>query len=406
MATFNFKAKDVSGRIVSGTIEAASEQDVFGKLSLEGQLPLDVRELTRSRRWWDGDISLALRRVRKKDLLVFTRQMRVLLRAGVPVLSALRAVAQQTENPKLRVAVEALRSEVQEGNALSEAMLSHEKVFGELYINTIRAGEVGGTLDQVLDRLSEALEHDVEMEAAVKSAVRYPLAVIVAMVCSVFVLMTLVVPKFAALYARFQTRLPFPTRALIGVSGFMKSYWYLLLVGAVSVATGFARFVKNRTGRRLWHRFLSKVPVFGKLGNEIAVSRFCRMMAMLVRSGLPLTRTLEVVARAVGNAPVEDESLALLRSVEEGEGLSPALVGSKVFPPMVGHMVAVGEKSGTLDTVMEEASRHFDAEVRYKIKNLTTLLEPVLVAILAGGVLVLMLAIFLPLWDMIKLFKH
>jgi len=403
---FSFKAKDVSGRTVNGSLEAASEQEVLGKLSREGHFPLDVRQVTASRRLWDGDLLSALSRVKKKDLLIFTRQMRALLRAGVPVLSALRAIGQQTENPKLQKTIQVIGSEVEEGNTLSEAMRSHVKVFGELYVNTIKGGEVSGTLDQVLDQLSEVLEHELEMKAAITCAVRYPLMVVVTMFCSVFVLMTLVVPKFAALYARFQTRLPLPTKVLIGVSGFMRSYWHLLIIGAVCLMIAFARFVRSKTGRRIWHKFLSNIPVVGKLVSEIAVSRFSRMMAMLVRSGLPITRTLQVVAGAVGNALLEGEVDVLLQSVEEGSGLSPALSESKVFPPMVGQMVAVAEKSGTLDTVMEEVSRHYDAEVRYKVKNLTTLLEPMLLAALSAWVLVLMLAIFLPLWDMIKLFKH
>jgi len=404
--TFNFKAKDVSGRTVSGTIEAVSEQDVFGKLSLKGQLPLDVRELTRSKKKWEGDILSAFKRVKKKELLIFTRQMRSLLRAGVPVLDVLGAIREQTANPKLKSTVEALYSEVEEGNTLSEAMRSHVKVFGELYISTIKGGEISGTLDHVLDSLSEVLEHEVEMEAAIKSAVRYPVMVIVAMFCSVVFVMSFVVPKFAALYARFQTALPLPTRVLIAISGFARSYWHLVIVGAVCAGIAFARLVRTAKGRRLWHKFLSKVPVLGKLVNEIAVSRFSRMMAMLERSGLVITRSLQVAAGAVGNALVEEEVDVLLRSVEEGSGLSPELVGSKVFPPMVGQMVAMGEKSGMLDTIMEEVSRHYDAEIRYKVKNLTTLIEPMLLAIMAVGVLGLMLAIFLPLWDMIKLFKH
>jgi MSHA biogenesis protein MshG len=406
MPTFTFKAKDVAGRTVTGSMEAASRKEALAELSRERRVPLDVRQAKGRGKWWEGDVLWGLRRVRKKELLVFTRQMRSLLRAGVPVLSAVRSIGEQTDNPKLRMIVEGLASEVEEGRTLSEAMRSHVKVFGELYVNTVRGGEVSGTLDKVLEQLGDVFEHEVEMQAALKSAVRYPVMVVVAMFCSVAFMMSFVVPRFAALYARFKTRLPFPTRVLIGVSTFVRDNWYFLVAGAICLAIALGHFVRSRKGRRLWHKFLSKLPVLGKLVGEIAISRFSRMMAVLERSGLVITHSLQVAAGAVGNALVEEEVDAVLRSVEEGGGLSPVLERSKVFPPMVGQMVAMGEKSGMLDTAMEEISRHYDSEVRYKVKNLTTLLEPILLALLAGGVLVLMLAIFLPLWDMIKLFKR
>jgi MSHA biogenesis protein MshG len=406
MPTFHFKAKNIAGGTVSGSIEAASEQEVLTRLSGGGHVPLNVRRLTGSRKWWDGDLSLALSRVKKKDLMIFTRQLRSLLVAGVPVVSAIDAIVPQTKNPRLKATVRSLGKEVEEGSTLSDAMSSHVRVFGELYVHTIKGGEISGMLDGVLQRLSETLEHEVEMEFAIKSAVRYPIMVIGAMACSIAFVMTFVVPRFSALYSRFHTRLPLPTRALITISNLVRDYWFVFVIGGAFLLIAFARLVRKGEGRRIWHRVLCTVPVMGTLLKEIAVSRFSRLLSMLIRSGLPMTRALDAAGEAVGNALVEREVGALSESVEEGAGLSPVLVQSTVFPPMVGQMVAMGEKSGTVDTALEEVSRYYDAEVKYKVKNLTTLLEPVLLVVLAAAVLGLMLAIFLPLWDMIKLFRH
>lgn len=400
MPQFTYRAVTPQGNIIEDKMEAANAQAVAEKLQQFEFLPLKISARGSGLK---RDIFNSAPKVKVDDVIVFTRQLVTLLKAGVPLLACLDALGEQTENKGFKDIILVIYRDIESGLSFSEALGKHPKVFASMYVSSIRAGESGGALDEVLERLSELMEHDRETNARIKSAMRYPIIVIVSMVVAFFALMLLVVPKFITMFEKMGLDLPLPTQILIAIYGVVSKQWYILLLVVIALVIGFKLWVKTERGRYVWDGIVLKIPIFGPLILKTAMSRFTRMFETLNSSGLPILQTLDIVSETVGNAVIGREIQKASLGIRQGEGIAVPLKQSKLFPPMVVRMISIGEQSGSLDEMLLNVSKHYDMEVEYAVKNLTSMIEPILTVGLGTIVLFLALAIFLPMWDLTKL---
>ncbi len=400
MPSFEYKAIKPDGSEVTEVMEAKDADAVTRYLDKLGYLPLKIKQS-------GGGLNLKLfsnkRKIKDVEVVMFTRQLVTLLRAGVPLLSCLDALVEQADSEGLKEIIEKIYVDIESGLSLSDAIKRHPKEFSELYINSIRAGEMGGSLDKVLERLVELMEHEHEVNARIKSAMRYPIIVVVTLILAFVALMLLVVPNFIDLFTKMNIELPLPTRLLIGFHYVLSNYWYLVIAGLSAGAFGFFKYIKTEKGAFRWDQFMITVPIFGDLNLKTAMSRFTRMFETLNSSGLPILQTLEITSKTVGNIVIGKEIEKAAAGVLQGAGLAGPLAEGKIFPPMVIRMIAIGEQSGSLDTMLLNVSKHYDTEVEYAVKNLTGMIEPVLTVGVGVIVLFLALAIFLPMWSLTTL---
>ena len=400
MPVFQYKAVDPSGVEVVDSIEASDATMVADRLDGLGYLPLSIKEekASKSLEW-----SIFRRKIKDIEIIVFSKQLVTLLKAGVPLLACLEALVEQIENVEFKDIIQNIHVDIESGVSFSGALEKHENVFSPLYVNSVRAGEAGGALDRVLERLALLMEHDHETKARVKSAMRYPIIVVVSLVLAFTTLMLLVVPKFITLFSKLGVELPLPTRILIGTHHIIASYWYVVLgiVGVLYFAL--MKYIKTERGAYRWDQFLIALPLFGDLNLKTAMSRFARMFETLNSSGLPILQALEITSKTVGNVVVGKEIERVSYGVLQGKGLAEPLSEGKIFPPMVVRMLAIGEQSGSLDDMLLNVSGHYDMEIEYAVKNLTSLIEPILTVVMGIVVLFLALAIFMPMWNLTKL---
>jgi type II secretory pathway component PulF len=298
--------------------------------------------------------------------------------------------------------INTIMKDIEGGSFLSEALVKHPKVFPALYVSMIKAGEAAGTLDEILERLATLTEHEKDIRTKIKAATFYPRIVVTVISGAFIILMTFVVPRFATMFSRFGATLPLPTRIMIGINDIFHHYWYLMIILLAAIVLGFHWYKNTRNGRLRLDSLKIRVPIFGPLFLKIAMSRFAHILGMLMRSGVAILDTLEIASATVTNKVISQEINKLREGVREGSGLSEPLKQSGVFPPIVVQMISVGEQSGKLDEMMPKVSQHYDLEVEYTIKNLSTLIEPVLIITIGGIVLFLALAIFLPMWDIAR----
>ncbi|MEK6815882.1 MAG: type II secretion system F family protein [Nitrospirota bacterium] len=403
MPTFHYRARSQGGELLTGAIETSGPEAAADHLAGLGYVPIAIEEKKEGA--LSGDLLEAFRRITPQDRIIFSRQLATLINAGIPLTTALDTCASQSENPKIREILIQVRKDIEGGSSFSAALARHPKAFDNLYVGMIRAGEEGGVLDEILERLATLAEHEAETRARVKAAVRYPIIVVVAICIAFAILVTLVIPQFAKLYAGHKVALPFPTRVLIGINYVVQNYWFLILGGLGAAALGLRAFVKTEPGREALDRFKLTMPIFGRLILKVLLSRFARIFATLNRSGLPILQTLEIVGGTIGNVIVTRAVESVRESAREGRGLSGPMKTSGLFPPLVTHMVAVGEDTGNLDEMLTRVSEYYDREVEYAIRNLSTMIEPILLLFIGGMVLFLALGIFLPMWDMMSVFK-
>lgn len=403
MPNFRYKARDKYGALFVGTFETNGKEAVAGHLDSLGYIPVAIEEekpgvsLT--------DLLPKFETVTVEELIVFSRQLATLIGAGIPFMASFNALEEQTENPKLKRVIGQVRRDVEGGSTFADALAKHPKVFSPLYISMIRAGETGGVLDEILNRLAMLAEHEAETRARIKAATRYPKIVIIALVVAFAILVKFVIPKFAALYANYKAKLPLPTRILIGINQVTEQFGLLILVLVVLAVIGFKKYIESQPGRLWWDDFKLKAPIFGPIFTKTALSRFARVFGTLTRSGLPILQTLEIVSETVGNVVIARIVDNVRDSARQGRGIVQPMRMSKVFPPVVIQMVAVGEESGKMEEMLMKISEYYDRDVEYAIRNLSTSLEPLLLAVIGGVVIFLALAIFLPWWNLINVFK-
>jgi len=403
MPLFRYKVRDKEGQVVSGTLEGSDVNTIVERLDSFGYVPITIREEKRA----SGvgvDFSRFFERVKPVDLINFTRQFVTLHRAGLPMLSAIGALQAQTKAKPLARALDAIRKDLMGGTALSAAMSKFPRVFSELYVNSIWAGETGGVLDDILDRLVMLLEHERKLKSDVGAALRYPLILAVGFVVAIIVLATFVLPKFTMLLTTVGGKMPLPTMILITVTDFMAKFWYVIFLLMAGVAVLFYLFIRTPAGRLWWDRLQLRIPIFGPIVYKMALSRFARMFETLDRTGLPILRSLGLVAKTVGNVYIGGAVDKLAESVRRGRGLAAPMREIGVFPTMVVQMVATGEESGALDDMLKQVSDYYDQEVEYAVKNLTAMIEPIMILVMGVGAIFLIIAIIMPYMSILTSF--
>jgi type IV pilus assembly protein PilC len=398
MITFSYQARDMSGKIVSGIQDALNEDNAVTSLMSRGLMVLSLQQKAATakskKKVWT---------VKETDLVLFTRQLSTMIEAGISLVQALTALYDQCDPKRqknLRNIISDVTTRVQGGETFHESIAKHPRVFDRLFVSMVKAGEHGGLLAEILDRLAGFLEASARLRKKIKSAMTYPVIVIcIAMAITTFLIVK-VVPIFGEIFADFGSKLPAPTQFLIDVSDFMRGEWYFLLGGLLAVFFGIRTFLRSTRGKQLWDRWKLKLPVFGPLVHKICMSRFARTFAQLIRSGVPILEVLDIVGGASGNHVVETSINGVSSDVEKGDNLSVAMSKKPIFPPMMLRMVAAGEATGKIDTMLEKMADFWDEEIEAMLDALTSLIEPMLIVflgVIVGGIVI---AMFLPIFKL------
>lgn len=403
MATFEYKARDRMGSVVTGNIVAPNADVVGQQLMERGQFPIFVKSLDEDKKEGGESFLEKFETVKTQDMVLFTRQMATLFNAGIPVLGIFNALEEQIESPKFKRTVKEVHRDIEGGLSLSEAMGKHPSVFPELYVAMIEAGEAGGIMDELLQRLADLLEKDAENDAKVKSAMRYPKMVVGAMIVAISVLMIKVVPVFVTMFEKAKIELPVATKILIAANIAFFDYWHYCIMFVVVAIVIFKKYVATEQGRYNYDNFLLKMPILGPILLKSSMSKFARVFGALQAGGVPILDILSVTSRIVDNAVIKKVIESVRTSVQEGLGLAPPLKRSGIIPPLVIQMISAGEESGALDEMLSKVADYYDEEVDRAVKNLSTMIEPILLTFMAALVLFLALAIFMPMWDMTKM---
>jgi len=399
MAIYAYRGIDAGGKKVSGVKDAENAKALRLVLRKDGVLVTEVLEESKARTKAarEVDFKKMLRRISTLDVAVATRQLATLLKSGIPLVEGLTALIDQMEQPDLKLALTQIRDRVNEGTSLNDALRMHPKIFTPLYINMVSAGESSGTLDSVLQRLAEFLEAQSKLSNKVFGALAYPMFMVVFGMGVVSIMMVAVVPKVTSIFENFQQALPWYTRLLIFTSNVFTGYWWLLIMLTVGGVVGFRRWIATEDGRRRWDLFTLRVPVFGKLTLMVAVSRFARTLSTLLKSGVPLLSALEITRNVLGNTELMRVIEEARVSIREGESIAGPLKRSGRFPPIVTHMIAIGERSGQLEEMLENVASAYDSQVDAQIGVMTALLEPAMIILVGGMSGGIAFAILIPL---------
>jgi type II secretory pathway component PulF len=401
MTAFAYRARDERGLLVTGNMEAISKRDVFAQLDNMGLIPVSAAE-SRGGALAIDDFLMRFQRIKDDDLIFFTRQLQTVIRSGIPMVSGLRALEEQTNNERLSAAIKTVGQDIDKGQSFSDALSRHKGIFSELYVGMVRAGELSGNLEEVLERLSGVLEFQMKTKEMLKSAMRYPVFVVVTLAIAFVILVNVVVPKFAPIFKNAKVALPLPTQILLLINDIFQNYAIATVVVAFVLAASFLLYKRTTAGTYMFDRFKLWLPLIGNIILKISMGRFAFILENTVRAGIPIIKTLDIVSRSVGNEYVAEKVREIAVSIEKGRGIARPLKDAKIFPPLVIHLVATGEETGSLEEMLHEVSVHYDREVTYSVARLSAWIEPVLTVGLAGMVLFLALAIFMPWWDMMR----
>ncbi len=403
MAIYNYKAKDKYGVDVVGEMESISQGTVAGRLADMGYTPLFIVEKEPSAFEAIEKYFQKFQSVKSEEMIVFVRQLSSILAAGVPLLESLEAVYEQVQSKKFREIIYSMRQDIEGGSSFSDALAKNKNTFSNVFIAMVRAGEKAGILEEVLDSLGTLMERDYENVQKIKSATRYPIMVISALVVAFIVIITFIVPKFSTFYSGFKMDLPLPTRILIGINYTVVNYWLYLILAIVGFVYGFKKFISTDFGRLYMDKVAISIPLFGPLVNKLILARFSRILSAMLKAGIPIIEALNITKDTISNKILAKVIDDVRESVVRGSTLSDPMRGAKVFPPLVVQMVSIGEKSGSLEPMLAKVADYFDRDTDYAIRNLTPLLEPLLIFVLGFFVLLLALGVFLPMWDVIKI---
>jgi type IV pilus assembly protein PilC len=396
MPTYKFKAMDLAGATANGEVEAFSEQDVAAQLKSRGLVVIDVASKYRSR---ELNIDL-FPRVKADELAVSTRQFSTMINAGMSVLRALSVLEAQTDNKLLKSTLATVRGDVEAGANLSSALGRHPKVFDDLYVNMVKAGEAGGLLEEVLMRVADQLEKDAALRRQVRAAMIYPSLVITFAIGIMLALVAFLIPVFINVFKQFPGHLPALSQFMVDFSHTLTSNWYLYLLVLVAIVGGFLAFKKSDWGKPKWDRFKLRVPMkIGDVVQKVAIARWSRTLSSLVAAGVPVIQALEITGKTGGNIVVEQAMDKVITSVKSGGTLSEPLRDSPVFPPMVPQMIAVGEETGALDAMLTKIADFYDDQVSAAVKALTSILEPAMIIIVGLIVGVIVVSMYLPLFS-------
>ncbi|EKO3584144.1 MULTISPECIES: type II secretion system F family protein [Vibrio] len=405
MPRYHYTGRHADGSKASGTVEAATENLAAESLLSKGIIPTAITAKSSSQTpsidwqaWFMPSLPLEV-------LVIFCRQLYSLTKAGVPILRSMRGLTQNCSNKQLQRALEEVGRELTNGRSLSAAMQMHSRVFSPLFVSMINVGENTGRLDQALLQLANYYEQEVETRKRIKTAMRYPTFVISFITLAMFILNLKVIPQFTTMFSRFGVELPLPTRILIGMSNFFVNYWMVMIGAIVALLFAFRTWINTRRGAETWDKFRLRMPIVGGIVNRAQLARFSRTFSLMLKAGVPLNQSLSLSAEALENKFLENRILKMKSEIEAGTSVSVTAANANIFTPLVLQMIAVGEETGRIDELLLEVADFYDREVDYELKTLTARIEPILLTLVAGMVLVLALGIFLPMWGMLDALK-
>lgn len=408
MPVYEYTALDSSGKKVKGIIDADSQAAARKKIRHGGNYPVDISETVPKSREKKGQSFASLQlgqRIKQQEIHVATRQLATLLGAGIPLIPALSGLIEQTPNKSLKKIVAQIKDAVNEGNSLTSALAEHPRLFSKIYVNMVRAGEASGSLDVVLERLAEFGENQQALKSRIKAAMIYPIFMAFVGTVVLFLLITFIVPSITKVFSDTQQALPLPTIILIGISDFLRDFWWLVLIAFIALIAFIRFYIKRPTGRRMWDRLKLSLPGLSDLNTKIASARFGRTLASLLESGVPLITSLQIVKNIVNNVLLADIIDEASEELEKGKSLSQILRGNKWFTPMLVQMIAVGEQSGALEKMLEKAADSYEKEVESKIMALTSMIEPVMILVMGMVVSFIVVSILLPIFEMNQLIR-
>ncbi len=418
MPLYLYIARDRTGQKIEATIEAENQKEVVRTLQAMGYFPVSVREIKARKPTQESGRStlsgtrFALeryffigKRVKPRDMVIFSRQFATMIGAGLTLIQCLAVLEVQTENKYLQKVIRGLRENIESGNSLSESLSQYRHVFTDLYINLVVAGEISGTLDEVLERLADHLERDYDLRMKVKSALTYPAIVMILIIAVIALTVFFILPRFLGIFKGFDIKLPLVTILLIKVTDTVNAHWPWFLSSALFLLFFPYAFYKTKPGKNFFDRVSLKMPVFKELFLKMAVARFAQTLGTLIRSGVPILQSMEIVEKTVNNVVISQAVAKARERVREGEGIGEPLRETKVFPPMVTYMISVGEETGHLEDMLEKVAEFFTKEVTYLTDNLASMIEPFMITILGAVVLVIGMAVYLPVFSMIGTIK-
>ena len=401
MPFYAYKGRDRAGQAVQGVVEGTDSNSVAGQLVGSGITPIEIKAAAAPLSAGPGVLArLREPGVGHTDVLLFCRHMYTLLKAGVPIMGALKGLQESTENSAFARMIQGLRESLDSGHELSVSLARHPQAFNPFYVAMVRVGELTGRLEEVFLRLFNHMEFERFMRDQVKSAIRYPAFVVAAMAIAIVIINLFVIPAFAKVYQGFKTELPAITKVLIFFSNFMVAWWPVLLIALVAAALGFRSYINTGPGRMAWDRLKLRVPVAGQIVLKATLARFARSFALAIRSGVPAVQALTMVGSTVDNVYIARRIESMREGVERGDSVLRTALAAGIFTPIVLQMVAVGEETGALDELMTEIADMYQREVEYDLKSLASQIEPILVVSLGVLVLILALGVFLPIWDL------
>lgn len=401
MPIFEYEAIDSNQKRVKANMEANSGEELERLLIEKRFTVIQIKEQVKRK----GEINIAiLNRIKPKDVVIFSRQFAVMLRASVPVVKALKILVKQTSNPKLKEVIASVAEEVEGGIKLSQALSRHKKIFGDFFIAMIKSGETSGQLDDVLDYLADSQEKDYDLMSKIKGAMTYPIFIVCTLLAVGVVMMVFVIPKLTAVLTESGAELPIATKILIGASDFLKNFWWLVLIIIVGLVLLIKYLTKSESGKLIRDNFILKLPVFGKLFQKIYLVRFTRSLATLSNGGINLVEALKITSEIVGNKVYRDVIDKTVTEVQEGNQIASVLINEKQIPAMVAYMVNVGEQTGKLDLVLTKLSEFYSREIDNMVVNLVSLIEPLIMVVLGVAVGVMVAAIIMPMYNMASAF--
>lgn len=403
MAIFAYRGRDGAGDLVTGKIEADTKNAAAEALLSRSIIPIGFDEIIIKKPF---SLNLFKPSVKIDELQIFTRQMYSLTKSGIPMLRAITGQAETATSKTMQEALKDIAEQLTSGKPLASAMKAYPEIFNLMYISMIHVGENTGRLEEIFLQLSIYIEREQETRKQIKSAMRYPMIVLGTIAVALVILNIFVIPQFAAMFTKFGSELPLPTKILISTSNFFINYWHLMLISIISLIFIVKHWIKTEDGNYKWDHFKIRMPIIGSIIFRATVSRYCRSLAMMLGSGVAMTQALSLVSEAVDNAYMRKRIQKMKLGVESGESMLRVSKNSELFTPLVLQMVSVGEETGQIEMLMIEASEYYDREVDYELKNLTAKIEPILIGFISVIVLILAMGIYLPIWSMMDLMKN
>lgn len=406
MAIFEYSGRDSRGNQVKGQLESSNPDSAAGTLAGRGITPINIVEYKARR---ESALNIPLlsqeQKVTSPDLIMFCRQMYTITKAGIPLIKGIRSLAASLKHYTLQRTLNDVADRLETGLELSVALRAHPKIFNHLFVSLVSVGENSGRLDLTFMQMADYLERDLQTTRSIKQALRYPTFVLGALGVALVVINIWVIPAFAGMFSRFGADLPTPTKVLIGISNFFVNFWPYLLVVFIAAMVGVWRYVQTDKGARQWGKRKLQLPVLGDVIERATMARYARSFSLMINAGMPLNTSLDLCARAIDNPYLADKIRGIRTGIERGEGLYQTHLMSGMFTPLVLQMINVGEESGQVDTLLAEVGEFYEREVDYDVKKLSDKIEPILIVVMAGFVLVLALGIFLPMWEMYNIQK-